>query len=752
VCRISAIALLIAAAMIEPTVRPGAAIGVLLLLTTLRARQRWIASAVAATVALSAAAAAERDRRGALHPALDGVTVATDVRIASSPVVERGRVSFIGRPLDPTLPPRLRVNWFDAREIPREGECWRLALRLRPVVGRRNPHGYDVAEHARREGWGGAAEVVEGPRAERLEGTARPLLHRLRDRLRDGIVSSLPDDPARAVLVALATGDRGGLDADTRRLFAATGTSHLMAISGLHVGLVALLGYWAGMRCPLPRGGVARDRGVLAGLLLSLGYSALSGFAIPARRAWLVLLLGAVCLAHRRPVDPLRALSLAAVVIIVAEPLALLAPTFALSFGAVLVLSLQHRVRRWRRARWPSWWHGLTATQLLLSLSLAPLTLAYFGEVSVIGAAVNLLMLPLYSFVIVPGVLCAGVLVAAGLAPAAWALALVHAAASGSLRLLSASAALPVATLTPAALPPALLLVLFTGSLVAALAAGMPGRWLGIALFALPCAWRPPPAPLGCAVATMLDVGQGTAIVIAAGRRYFLYDTGPAWFRGGDAGERIVLPYLRAAGITRLDGIIVSHGDADHAGGLRSVTAAAPAAELLAGGGVSPPAGRPSTPCRRGQRWHAGGVTFDMLWPSRDAAAGGRDNDASCVLRLRADAFSLLLTGDVEARAEAALVALGVAPADAVTMPHHGSPTSSTPGFVAQVDANHVLVSSARGNRWGFPDAAVTGRWRAGGAMVWNTADHGALQVRLCAASGVQVMPFVTAGAEGSRR
>ena len=553
----------------------------------------------------------------------------------------------------------------------------------------------------------------------------------------------MPDDPARAVLVALATGDRSGLDAGTRRAFVATGTSHLMAISGLHVGLVALLGYWVGVRCPLAGCRVARDRGVAVGLVVALAYSLLSGFAIPARRAWLVLLLGALCVVRRRPVDPLRALSLAAIVVVLSDPVSVLAPAFVLSFGAVFVLSLQFRVWRWRGARRRSWWRALTATQLLLSLSLAPVTLAYFGEVSLLGPVVNLVMLPLYSFVIVPGVLCAGVLVAVGVSPAGWVLSAVHAAATGSLTLLSACADLPVATAAPAALPPSLTLLLCIAALVAALAAGAPGRSLGAVVFALPWAWVPPPVPAGCAVATLLDVGQGTSIAIATRRKHFLYDTGPAYYRGGNAAERIVLPYLRASGAGELDGIIVSHGDADHAGGLHSVIAASPSAGVLKGGGFSDRAVGPWVPCRRGQRWRANGVTFDIVWPPRAAIARDNDNDASCVLRLRTGDFSLLLVGDIEAAAETELVALGIAPADAVTMPHHGSPTSSTPDFVARVDARHVLVSSAPGNRWGFPDGGVTARWRNRGATVWNTADQGALRVRLCATSGIRVTPFV---------
>lgn len=751
-CRIGAMALLAALTVSSPDLRAWSGAAMVVLWALPGARGRGLVAGVAALAAACAVFADARHRAGLLHPALEGVTVGAMVRVESPPTVSEGRVAFIATSSDPTLPRRLRVHWYDADRIPLAGEDWWLRMRLRPVVGRRNPHGPDPASRARFEGVGGFAEVIAAPGANRLTQPSAGLLDRLRRRMQARIQGLLPDDPARAVLVALATGDRGGLEHDTRRVFVVTGTAHLMAISGLHVGLVAALGYWAGARLPRPRRMIARDRGLLVGLSASLLYSLISGFAVPARRAWTVLLLGAIAFACRRRVDPLQTLSIAAVVVVVTAPASVLAPAFSLSFAAVFALALQHRVWRARRpGQGHSGWWSIVRAQLLLSASLLPLTAAWFGEVSVIGAAVNLAMVPLFSLCIVPGVLCAAALLALGV-PAGWALSAVHAVTQASLSFLGTAAAWPGATITPAALPSAYSLILFAAALVAVLGSGWPGRWLALTVFVVPLSWRPPPAPPACVSVTSLDVGQGTAIVISTRRSHYLYDTGPSYFRGGSAADRIVLPHLRALGIGALDGVIVSHGDADHAGGLAVVAAEFPTAPVLTGAGVRI-GDRPGTlRCRRGQRWQADGVVFDVLWPPDGPMLGHSENDLSCVLRIRAGAFDLLITGDIEAAAEAALVASGVPAVDVVTMPHHGSRTSSTAPFVRRLDAREVLVSSAPGNRWGFPKTDVVARWSVNGARVWNTAEHGAVTARLCAASGVTIAPTVATGASVAPR
>ena len=228
----------------------------------------------------------------------------------------------------------------------------------------------------------------------------------------------------------------------------------------------------------------------------------------------------------------------------------------------------------------------------------------------------------------------------------------------------------------------------------------------------------------------MLDVGQGLAIVVRTQAHVLVYDAGPAFPTGRDAGELAVLPYLRYYGVRQLDALVISHGDLDHRGGADSVLGGVPVAQVLAGPSVGPLA-QARTPCRRGQRWRWDGVQFEMLHPAPSARAS--DNDSSCVLRIHSTAGSVLLAGDVEAGAESQIVNNGLSRATVVAVPHHGSRTSSTARFVDAAHPTLALVSAGYRNRWGLPRREVVERWRAAGARVFTTADSGAIEIAFIA-------------------
>jgi competence protein ComEC len=228
----------------------------------------------------------------------------------------------------------------------------------------------------------------------------------------------------------------------------------------------------------------------------------------------------------------------------------------------------------------------------------------------------------------------------------------------------------------------------------------------------------------------MLDVGQGLALVLRTQTHVLIYDAGPAFPAGRDAGELAVLPYLRYYGVRHVDALVVSHGDLDHRGGANSILAGVTVARLLAGPSVGP-LSRPSERCRRGQRWIWDGVQFEMLHPARSTRAS--DNDSSCVLRVHSAAGSLLLAGDVEAVAESEIVDSGLPRTSVIAVPHHGSRTSSTAPFVAAAHPALALVSAGYRNRWGLPRREVVARWRAAGARVLTTADSGAIEITFAA-------------------
>ena len=233
----------------------------------------------------------------------------------------------------------------------------------------------------------------------------------------------------------------------------------------------------------------------------------------------------------------------------------------------------------------------------------------------------------------------------------------------------------------------------------------------------------------------VIDVGQGLSVLVRTRQHALLYDTGPAVRDGFDAGERAVVPALRAMGVARLDRVVVSHGDNDHAGGFPAVRNVMPISQSLS------PTGSPvvaDAPCVAGQGWRWEGVDFRFLHPTAHFPYLG--NEASCVLRIETAHGAVLLTGDIGEVVERALLRRdpGALSADVVLAPHHGSGGSSDPGFVAATGAKLALAANGFGNRFGHPRAEVVSRWRAQGAEVLETAESGAIRVWL-GQGGLQV-------------
>jgi competence protein ComEC len=271
-----------------------------------------------------------------------------------------------------------------------------------------------------------------------------------------------------------------------------------------------------------------------------------------------------------------------------------------------------------------------------------------------------------------------------------------------------------------------------------------PSVWptrIAAALCCVPVAlYRPPTPAAGDYSLAVLDVGQGLAVVVRTRAHTLVYDAGPAFRTGRDTGELVVVPYLRARGVRALDRLVISHGDLDHQGGMRSILAALKVESLLAGPSVTT-APRAADRCVAGQRWRWDDVAFEVVHPaSGDVAA--KDNDTSCVLRISGRGGTSLLTGDIEADAEHELLTRGPQPADVVIVAHHGSRSSSTDAFVASTAPRLAIVSAGYRNRWGFPKPEVTQRWRAAGAEVMNTSDAGAIEVAVTQQGGLAVREY----------
>jgi len=679
-----------------------------------------------------------------LDPALAGDSIVVTVRVTDFPQRSPGGTAFVAEPVgDVRVPGRLRLNWFEAPVAIRQGDVWQLELRLRPPSGVRNPGTRDFDTWMLRDR-SGATGYVAGGRFTRLvdSGTQGWLAER-REGAVARIVGVLGHGPEAAVIAALTVGARHLLTRAQWERFAATGTSHLMAISGLHVGMVGA-GAYAMLALALGIAGCRRahDVALVGGLAAAAAYALVSGFAVPSRRALIMLGLVVLGVLARRVPRPAAIIAGAAGIILLLDPIAVLAPGFQLSFAAVAVLvwaAQRHAPQRGSRLRRAAAGSArLLVLQGVLLPGLAPLTVLHFDRIALAAPLVNGLAVPLFSMFVVP-VALAGVLLDGPLAPfgdtllraAGTAIGLVDAGLAGI-------AAIEGASVFVAAVTGVGWLCLVLPAVWAGLPPCWPGRrvaWIGLAGLVL---WRAPAVPPGCAAFALLDVGQGMSAVIRTHRSVLVYDAGPAYRSGGDAGLSVVVPYLRHVGVRRIDRIMISHSDMDHAGGLVSLLSAVPAGHVSSGDPLVPAPGEQRVSrCRAGDWWTWEGVVFRVLHPRADATY--TRNDASCVLLIEAGRTRVLLAGDIEAGVETELVQSRELPTvDITTVPHHGSRTSSITPYVRALDARVALIPVARYNAWNLPKADIVERWRNVGARVLSTATSGAIEADVCP-SGVRL-------------
>ncbi len=713
------------------------------------ATRRFAASALLAAAAAAigfvwAAAFAQLRLADELPAALEGRDIELSGVVAGLPqALERGvRFEFDVEQAVAGVPPHISLAWYRARDdadeeasplIPvRAGERWRFTVRLKRPHGNLNPHGFDY------EAWlferGIRATGYVRPRsAQRIDARVwQPgyAVEMLRETIRDRFRTALPEAPYAGVLIALAIGDQHAIDPGLWQTFARTGITHLMSISGLHVTMLAGLAYllvnWLWRRSArLPLRIPAQHAAAVGGFLAAFVYCLLAGFAVPAQRT--LYMLGVVVAARltAREIAGSRVLLLALLLVLLLDPWAVLAAGFWLSFGAVALLfhigsgrlGPAHWLQEWGRAQWA------------VTLGMLPALLALFQQFSLVSPLANALAIPLVSFVITPLALLGSLPLLDPL------LSLAHLLTAWLMIFIDWLAGLPLAIWQQAAPPAWSVLLALAGGIWLLLPRGFPARWLGLLGF-LPLLTVLPLRPAaGAAAINVLDVGQGLAIHVQTSGHDLLFDAGPAFSADADSGNRIIAPYLRAMGVRGLDALVVSHADKDHEGGAASVLAALPVALLKTSLPFEHALSAQPVPhelCRDGDAWDWDGVRFEMLHPGAEPLSR-KTNDLSCVLRVTAAGQSMLLSSDIEAVSERTLLRQHPAElaAAVMTVPHHGSKTSSTPEFIAAVAARDVIFPVGYRNRFGHPKEEVVARYLQSGARLHRTDADGAVRVSL---------------------
>ena len=674
-----------------------------------------------------------------LAPGLEGVDLVVTGEIASLP--QRGadsdRFEFdvesatqAGQAV--RLPPRLMISDFRGQAAGRTwraGDGWRLTVRLKRPHGASNPHGFDRERWLWEHGIGATGYLRDGPRdpAPVLLGArgSHPV-EAARQWVADRIAARVQDPRSAGVLAALVVGDQSAIERSDWTLFRDTGVAHLMSISGLHVTVFAWLAtgcigwgwrrwarVWPGVLLAVPAPQAAAWGGVAA----AAAYALFSGWGVPAQRTVLML---ALVVGLRQGVRqwpwPLVWL-LAMVAVLALDPWALLQPGFWLSFVAVGILFASgSRVR-------PGPMTGLLREQAVVTVALAPLGVLLFGQISLAGLVANLLAIPWVTMVVTPLAML-GVIVSP-----LWDLAAlsVQALVAG----LDWLGGWRWATLFRPIPPLPLALCGVAGGLLLVLRLPWSLRSAGLVLLWPMLAWSPSRPAAGEFDVLAVDVGQGSAVLVRTAGHSLLYDTGPRYGPGSDAGDRVVVPLLRALGEAP-DTVVVSHRDSDHSGGSAAVRAAWPQARWLSSFGEG-------ERCLAGQRWQWDGVDFELLHPSPEhfgADGQGRlpSNAMSCVLRVGNGRRWAWLSGDLDAERETRLaLAQPHLRADLLLAPHHGSASSSSPVLLNTLRPSVALVQSGYRNRFGHPAAVVQDRYRERrmhwvaspqcGAALWRSKD-----------------------------
>jgi len=690
---------------------------------------RWPLAAFALALTLGSAARLE----DALHlqsACVDGVRAEIGGEVVDLPRARGGLLHFVlavdsGAPIGGCVAPRpRRVRLAGvATEAVEPHERWLLDVRFKALRNFRDPGAFDYVRWAQAQTIDAAGTVV---RARRVSSANRPIdFDRMRTAIGDRFFARGADP--QGVLGAIAVGDARRVTPETWDLFRRTGTIHLLVVSGLQVTIFAtaglVLGRMAARLFPaaLRRVG-ATPFATAAGILAALGYSALAGWSLPVVRACYMTTAGLVWWQSGRRIPVFRAFVAALASLLLFDPRAVADASVWLSFGAVAVLLAYFDVRRGLPA-WSIW----ILAQAALFVAMAPLFAATVGQVAWLATFVNLAAVPFVSVVLTPLALLAAGTGFAHLSVEAQLLWLCGRLCDLLLRGLAACAQGPLAFV--AAPDPVLLGV---AAAAAWLAMAPLACWQRAVLVPLAFAafHRADVAiPIGATRVVVLDVGQGLSVLVDTASHRLLYDAGARYPSGFDLGDAVVVPAIRATGAAKLDLLVVSHGDLDHRGGVDAVRRHVDVRAVLTG--ASEVAG---IPCRRGEAWQWDGVTFAVLHPGPGNAigtfgtAGTADNDASCVLSIRAAGGAALLPGDISARAESELV-VRAAPLEAslLVVPHHGSKTSSTPAFLAAVAPDVAVASAGYRNRFGHPHPDVVARYRALGIDLETTIERGAL-------------------------
>lgn len=685
-----------------------------------------------------------------LPASLQGQDLKVRLHVLGLPQEKRGNRRFVARVIEMSSVDgerceycarmrgqKIKLSWRrdNAAQILRSGQTWRLRVRLKKPRGFVNPGGFDYQAWLLGQGFS-ASGYVKRHRDNQL--LSRQLLS-LPASLREGIdkrLFSVQNLELEGILRALILGDKAQISADQWKVLQATGTSHLMAISGLHIGLIAMFAF-TGVRwmfALLPMGGsylLLRAVPAFASIAASGIYAAVSGFAVPSQRAWFIVVVVSTCYLIGRKLNPWRLLLFAAIAVLLVNPLAATQNGFWLSFGAVfsLLLSFAYRARVIGAVK------GVLLMQWSVFVGLSILLFACQLPLSGWSPLANIVAVPVVSLLVIPSLFLAALFSLISQSIAFFFFNMSHIVLQKVWDLLSWMSRVDLNVWFSIG-NVWLLVVGFIGAVFILLPRALALKLPGLILLCLAlCGNRGGQADNDYRM-TVLDVGQGLSLVVETPNQTLVYDVGAKFSSGFDIGSRVVAPYLRYRNLRKVDVVAISHGDGDHVGGLQGLLTSLPTERLMINQSLNDRKNKRSEleyplaePCLAGMQWQMDALNARVLWPSEKSLGASHSNNDSCVILLQSAGVSLLLTGDIEAAVETKLLESGLLPAtvDVLIAPHHGSKTSSSKAFIRALKPKHVVFSAGFLSPYRHPSLVVVERYREAGTQIWNTAEHGAV-------------------------
>ena len=671
-----------------------------------------------------------------LPVALENKNIAITGTIINLPQHTDNRLRFEFRPdhhSDFKLPNILRLNWY--RPFPVElnaGEKWQLTVRLKRAYGLSNPGSFDYEAWLFQHGITATGYVRNTPNNHRLKTATRFSFNTLRQSLLKQQHATLSSSDYLGIINGLTTGYRDNISRKQWQILQASGTAHLLAISGLHIGLAALIGFfcfrwlWTIRKKNLlliP----THEMAAIGSLLIAFLYTGLAGFSIPSQRALLMVATVSIAILFRRSIAPFSLLGLSLFIVLIIDPLVVLSAGFWLSFSAVAII-LYTNIGRHPKPHWQ--WLKMHS---LIALGLSPLLLLFFQQTSLIAPIANLITIPFISFIIVPLLLLSSLLLVIteplGITETIGILLLklVEYLLSLFWPFLDYLASLPLAKWTITTLPFHYYVIIAIACLLLLSPRGLPAKNLALLALTPLFLFSPKQPHLGEFWFTLLDVGQGLSAVVQTHSHTLVFDTGPRFNDSFNTGTAVVRPFLLSQGLKKINTLIISHADNDHIGGALPLIKSIPVHKIISSVPELLPA---ALPCTAGDSWQWDNVTFEFLHPQINDQ--GSENNLSCVLKVNNDQGSLLLTGDIEHETEDLLIQrYGTQLQSTILVaPHHGSKTSSSLEFIHAVQPKFVLYPAGYQNRFNFPHDIVVHRYNNNKIKSFNTSHVGAISFK----------------------